>query len=102
LSDAPSDFASKSEADLLRKTSPPYLRPIWSNAHWRLFAVQHAAPLLTGPGRLVAQTPDAFTLYARRAGRFVMKLRYSPYWAITSGRGCVSSAPGGWTRVTLR
>src|SRR3954447_13901995 len=102
LSDAPSDFASKSEADLLRQAPPPYLKPIWSNEHWRLFRVAKAAPLLTGPGRLVGQTPDTFTVDARRPGRFVMRLHFSPYWAITSGSGCVSSAAGGWTKVTLR
>jgi hypothetical protein len=102
LSDAPSDFASKSESDLLRQAPPPYLKPIWSNEHWRLFEVAHATPLSTGPGRLVTQTPDSFTIDAARRGRFVMKLRYSPYWAVVSGRGCVASAAGGWTKVTLR
>jgi hypothetical protein len=102
VSDAPSDFASKSESDLLRKAPPPYLKPIWSNEHWRLFEVQKAAQLLTGPGRLVAQSPDTFTISAREPGRFVMKLRYSPYWAVVSGHGCVTSANGGWTKVTLR
>jgi hypothetical protein len=102
LSDAPSDFASKSESDLLRKDTPSYLTPIWSNEHWRLFEVQKAAPLLTGPGRLVAQTPDSFTIAAQRPGRFVMKLHWSPYWAIASGRGCVAQSPGAWTQVTLR
>jgi hypothetical protein len=102
LSDAPSDFASKSEADLLRKAPPSYLRPIWSNAHWRLFEVRDAAPLLVGPGRLVGVTPDTFTIVASRGGRFVMRLRYSPYWAVVQGSGCVTSAKGGWTKVTLR
>src|SRR2546421_10725210 len=102
LSDAPSDFASKSEADLLRKDTPSYLRPIWSNEHWRLFEVQGATELLTGPGGLVSQTPDTFTIDATRRGRFVMRLRYSPYWALQSGHGCVASAKGGWTKVTLR
>src|SRR4051794_4105389 len=102
LSDAPSDFASKSESDLLRKAPPPYLKPIWSNEHWRLFEVLKATPLLTGPGRLVSQTPDTFSIAASKPGRFVMKLRYSPYWALTAGSGCVSSASGGWTKVTLR
>jgi hypothetical protein len=102
LSDAPSDFASKSEADLLRNATPSYLKPIWSNEHWRLFEVQGATQLLSGPGRLVAQTPDTFTIAAVRRGRFAMRLRYSPYWALASGHGCVASAKGGWTKVTLR
>jgi hypothetical protein len=102
VSDAPSDFASKSESDLLRKAPPSYLKPIWSNEHWKLFAIQHATPLLSGPGRLVSQSPDTFSILARRPGRFTVKLRHSPYWAVTSGSGCVASAAGGWTKVTVR
>jgi hypothetical protein len=29
-----------------------------------------------------------------------VRLRYTPYWALTGGHGCVSSGPGDWTRVS--
>ncbi|MEA2398015.1 MAG: hypothetical protein QOK25_1571 [Thermoleophilaceae bacterium] len=102
LSDAPTDFAARSEADLLVREPLPYLRLVWQNRHWKLYAVKGAAPLLSGPGRLVATSADSFTIDAARAGRFTMRLHYSPYWALDSGSGCVQVAPRNWTRVTLR
>jgi hypothetical protein len=102
LADAPSDFASKSEADLVRSGTARYLRLVWSNAHWRLFRVDGATPLLSGPGRLGAVSPDSFTIDAARPGRFLMRLHYTQYWALASGSGCVQAGAGNWTAVTLR
>lgn len=102
VSNGASDFASRSEADFLIEQTPPYLHPVWRNPDWTLYAVDHPTPLLTGPGRLVSTGADSFTIDARRPGRFVMRLHFSPYWAVTRGSGCVSAASGNWTAVTLR
>ena len=102
LSDAPSDFAAKSEADLLIENKLPFLRLVWQDRHWKLYKVAAATPLLAGPGRLVSATPDSFTIQADRPGRFTMALHYSPYWALTKGGGCVQVANGNYTSVTLR
>ncbi|HTZ44023.1 MAG TPA: hypothetical protein VMB79_09175, partial [Jatrophihabitans sp.] len=37
----------------------PYLRPIWRNAHWTLYAVLGASALVDPPGRVISQQPDA-------------------------------------------
>ncbi len=29
-------------------------------------------------------------------------MRYTPYWALQRGHGCVRGAPGGWTTVQAR
>jgi hypothetical protein len=31
-----------------------------------------------------------------------VRVRYTPYWALQRGHGCVHSAPGGWTMVQVR
>ena len=31
----------------------------------------------------------------------VVKVRWSPYWAVTAGRGCVERGPRDWTRVRV-
>jgi hypothetical protein len=31
----------------------------------------------------------------------LVRVRYTPYWELTSGSGCVAQASGGLTRVTL-
>src|SRR6266480_6409681 len=100
--DGAADFAGRSEADFLIQSPPSYLREIWRNANWTLYAVDRAVPLLSGPGQLLAATPDSFAFHADRPGRFMMRLHFSRYWALTTGRGCVSSTTGNWTAVRVR
>jgi hypothetical protein len=96
------DFAGRSEADFLSKERLPYLRPVWRSRDWRLWAVRSATPLLSGPGRLAGTGPASFTIDAARPGRFLMRLHFSPYWALTKGSGCVRVGTRNWTVVTLR
>ncbi|MBV9214201.1 MAG: hypothetical protein JOZ25_11215, partial [Actinobacteria bacterium] len=102
LSDAPSDFASVVETDLMVENRLPFLRLVWQDRHWKLYRVLRATPLLSGPGKLTGATPDSFTIDAARPGRFTMRLHYSQYWAVTQGSGCVEVGPGNYTTVTLR
>jgi hypothetical protein len=98
LPDAPLDYSAKGEARLLRG-APPYLREIWHSAHWRLFAVLGAKPLAQAPATLPSATTDSFTLSEPRPESTTVRIRFTPYWAILDGRGCVREAPGGWTEV---
>jgi hypothetical protein len=128
LPDAPLDYSGKGEARLLRGEdrgagdasgdagpgatgggdgdgdggAPSYLREIWRSAHWRLFAVLGARPLAEPPAVLSSLTNDSFTLSAPRPGDMTARIRFTPYWAILSGHGCVRQAPGGWTEVQAR
>ena len=55
---------------------------------------------LTGGGALTRVTTDSFTLAAPRPGRYLARVRFTPYWALSGGgRGCVREAPGGWTEL---
>ncbi len=101
LSDGPLDYSAKAEARLLR-AGTPYLSEVWHSAHWRLFAVLEAPPLAQPPGRLLSAGTDDFTLRAPRAGAYTVLLHFTPYWALSSGTGCVSRAPGDWTEVRTR
>jgi hypothetical protein len=98
LPDAPLDYSAKGEARLLR-TPPAYLREIWRSAHWRLFAVLGATPLAEAPAALTSAGTDSFTLSEPRPESTTVRIRFTPYWAIATGRGCVREAPGGWTEV---
>jgi hypothetical protein len=101
LPDSPLDYASKAEARVVR-SAPDYLREVWRSAHWRLFAVTAATPLAQPPSVLTKLTSDSFTLLTPRAGTFTTRMRFTPYWALASGHGCVRRAPGGWTEVQAR
>ncbi|HTW40875.1 MAG TPA: hypothetical protein VMD79_00995 [Solirubrobacteraceae bacterium] len=110
LPDAPLDYSAQAEARLVRGQAPngahdrppPYLHEIWHARHWRLFAVLGATPLAQAPAVLTGVGHASFTLDAPRAGTFTVRLRFTPYWSLASGSGCVSSAPGGWTQVQAR
>jgi hypothetical protein len=104
LPDAPLDYSVQAEARLVRGAAAAgpaagYLREVWSSAHWRLFAVRGARPLADPPAALTALGGDSFTLYTPRAGTFLARVRFTPYWALARGHGCVRRAPGGWTAL---
>jgi hypothetical protein len=100
LPDVRLDGSSDEEAALIRK-GEPYLREVFASAHWRVFAVSDPAPLVSHPGVLTALGHDSFTLRFAKAGRSVVRLHYTRYWTVVGGSGCVSSAPGGWTAVSV-
>lgn len=91
LPDAPLDPSARAEAALLRR-GLPYLGEVWRSAHWTLFAVRDPQPL-----RATALGPDWF---ATRGG--LVRVRWTPYWTIVAGRGCVRRGPGDWTLVRPR
>ena len=88
LSDAPSDFAAKSEADLLIENKLPFLRLVWQDRHWKLYKVAAATPLLAGPGRLVSATPDSLRT---ACGRFRSRYQTSPAAIGTAIPACKNS-----------
>ena len=98
LPDVPLDSSSRAEARLLR-AGAPYLRPVFTSTHWRVWEVLDAAPLARGPGELTALGRNDFTLRVDTPGRFTVQIHYTRYWTVTEGRGCVRPAPGGWTTV---
>ncbi len=101
LADGPLDYSGVGEARVVA-SEPSYLREVWRSAHWRLFAVADATPLAQPPSVLMQLGDDAFTLQASAPGSYVVRVRFSPYWALADGRGCVSRAGGDWTRVQTR
>jgi hypothetical protein len=101
LPDVPLDPSSAQEGRLIRR-GLPYLRQVFASAHWRVFEVLSPTPLLSGPGRLTSLGHDSFALRAQSAGGFVVRVRFTRYWTLTRGAGCVSQAPGGWTAVSVR
>lgn len=98
VADAPLDGAAKGEAALIRG-GLPFLRPVWRNEHWRLYAVRAPGALVRGAGRAVSLQNAGVSLDAARAGPLDVRVRPSPYWELAQGTGCVRRGPNGWTRV---
>ena len=98
LPDVELDPSSAREGKLIR-AGLPGLREVFSSRHWRIYAVRAPQPLAAGPGRLLTLGHESFALNASGVGSFLVRVRYTPYWTVTSGRGCVSRGAGGWTRI---
>ena len=77
----------------------PYLTLVMHSRHWRVYAVSAPTPLVQGAARLTAFGPGSLTLDALRPGNVLVRVRFSRYLTVASGRGCVRPAPGGWTEV---
>jgi hypothetical protein len=103
LADAPIDYSAAAEAKLVRDGEAPYLREVWHDAHWRVYAVDHPTALATGLGAVVTGIDaDRVDLRTRGgAGRIALRVRWSPYWHLTRGRGCVVK-DGDWTALEVQ
>jgi hypothetical protein len=99
LGSAPIDYSAATEARLIR-SGLPFLRPVWSDRHWRVYAVTPRPPLAEG-AKVTQVDSDAVELSVPRAGRVLLKMRYTPYWRIESGSGCVAPS-GQWTELSVR
>jgi hypothetical protein len=67
-----------------------------------VFAVLDSTPIASAPARLIGLDHDSFTLRFATAGRSLVRLRYTRYWTLARGHGCVMAAPEGWTAVSVK
>jgi hypothetical protein len=99
LADAPLDSSAVREAALIRH-GLPYLRLVMRSAHWQVYAVAHPTPIVSGVATLRTLGTDTLALTAGSPGAALVRVRFSPYWALGRGSGCVG-ADGPWTRLEL-
>ncbi|HEY2570025.1 MAG TPA: hypothetical protein VGI27_01060 [Solirubrobacteraceae bacterium] len=101
LPNAPLDYSGSAEGRLVQSV-PRYLREVWRSPRWRLFEVLGATALAPPPSAVTQLDSDSFTLRAPTAGTYDVRVRFTQYWALSGGHGCVQRAPGGWTDVQTR
>ena len=95
------DFSSRRETALLRQ-GLPYLRPVWSSRHWRVFEVREPTPVVSGPARLESLGTESFAVRAQRPGDVLVRVRWTPYWQVERGFACVERGPQEFTRLRIR
>jgi hypothetical protein len=98
LPDVALDPSGRGEARLIR-AGLPFLRRVHRDRHWQIFEVVGTPGLADGAGRVTRIAPQSFALHARRPGFTLVRVRFTPYWRVASGRGCVLRGHGGWTLV---
>jgi hypothetical protein len=109
VSDAEPDYLAEDEKALIR-AGLPYLRPVWSNEHWQLYAVRGTPGLISQPreppgqggrDRLIALRPSSATIAAPHGGPVLVRVHYTRYWTVIAGDACVERR-GDWTLVHVR
>jgi hypothetical protein len=101
LPDVPLDYSAMDEAQLI-SAGQPYLRPVWHNAHWRVWKVTDSPGLVSGPAQMTTLRPNRVVLQANAPGTALVRVRYTPMWSVTSGAACVQAGGNDWTRVVIR
>jgi hypothetical protein len=99
LSNGPYDWAATDEASLVRR-GLPYLRPVWSDRTWILYAVTNPQPVISSPGRVIARDPVSLTVSLPEPGEYSVRVHWSRYLSVSNG--CVKPAPDGWSVVVVQ
>ncbi|MET8896819.1 hypothetical protein [Streptomyces albogriseolus] len=99
LHDGKPDGYAEEEARLVRERRPEWLVPVWRDAHWEVFRVRGAVPLVSAPGSVVRTSGAELVLRVARPGTVTVRIAYSP-WLRVDGGGCLSRA-GEFTRLTV-
>jgi hypothetical protein len=99
LSKGPYDWAAPDEANLVRG-GLPYLRGVWSDQTWTLYAVTNPRPVVSPPGQVVARDPVSFTVSLPEPGEYVVRVRWSRF--VSASSGCVRPTEDGWSVVVVQ
>ncbi|MEY9938358.1 MFS transporter [Streptacidiphilus sp. MAP5-3] len=94
----PKDVAARAEAAIVA-SHPAWLQPVWHDAHWQLFRVADAEPLVAAPAQVLSTDPADLVLSMPRAGTVQLRLPWSP-WLAASGPAGTSAClihDGDWT-----
>ncbi len=98
LPEATPDGYAKQEAVLVRYRRPDWLQPVWRDAHWRVYRVRDAVPLVSEPGRVVRTTSADLVVHVSRPGPVTVRVAYSPW---LRAHGACLAKDGDFTRLTV-
>ncbi len=65
----------------------PYLKQLWSNEHWRLFAVENPTPLADPPATVKHAGEGEVTVDVRSPGTVLIRIPYSPWLKLVDEKG---------------
>jgi hypothetical protein len=96
-------LAAGPEDRLVRSGRLPYLHRVWSDQHLELLAVRAPTPLVERPARVAAADQASLTVWAPRAGRFGVRIRWSNFLRVAHAAPGVQLSPDGtgWTVLTV-
>lgn len=96
--DAELDYSALREAELI-DAAPDFLEEVSRTPDWTIYRVTDPKPMVEPPARLIVLGTDSFSVRSPRAGVFRVAIRWSRWWGVESGPGCVAESPDGFTAV---
>jgi len=99
ISSADPDYSARAEVRLI-DSGLPYLHQVFRSNHWRVYQVAGATPIVQAPAVLERLTAGSLTIRVPRPGTFELRMRFTPYWRLSEGAGCVAP-DGSWTKLTV-
>ena len=97
---APLDYAAAPEIRMLKRGPPRYLERVYKSPDWTVYKVRNPSPLAIG-GKMVKLRPQGFVVDTSAPGTVLVRVRWTPYWSVEQGTGCVEQAPGGYTMLDV-
>ncbi|WP_369216272.1 hypothetical protein [Streptomyces flavofungini] len=92
----PDGFAEDEAA--LVASGPKWLDPVWRDAHWRIFRVTNAVPLVSRPASVVRTTGSDVVVRVPERGSVTVRLVYSPW---LRAEGACLRRQGEFTRLSV-
>ncbi|MGW2558192.1 MFS transporter [Streptomyces sp. NPDC001514] len=83
---SPDSGGGQEEAELIER-GLPYLKRVWSDANWQLFAVRDPMPLADPPATVDRAGAGELTIRVRSAGRVLIRIPYSPWLGLVDEEG---------------
>jgi hypothetical protein len=85
------------EERLVRHHRPHYLRQVWSDSHWVLYAVARPAPLIAAPARVTAANQASLVVSVPRPGRYSLRVHWSRFLGVKSADAALEQDGSGWS-----
>jgi hypothetical protein len=92
------DFGALREAALIGH-GLPYLRQVWNDSNWNLYAVSAPRPIVSSPASAVSLMDTGVTFTAPAAGTYDVRLRWSGY--LVADGATIKATPDGDTTVSV-
>jgi hypothetical protein len=67
----------------------PYLNKTWTSAHWTLYSVDNAVPIVDSPGRLISYSADHIAIAAQAGTTVQLNVRWSRWLSLSGDTGCI-------------
>jgi len=97
----PAAMGAKREAGLV--TAGPGFRDVFRSRSFTVFELTRATPVLTGtaPSRITFVSHLTVGGWVERAGRYLLRIHFTPYWRLTGPPSCITASRDGMTRLDL-